>query len=244
MVRQAIQKWRQKGLLILKTPGWAPPNLSPRKAVTQAALCHGHLSSLPPFWEAEKEAGALEETALICPACSVLDLEKLQITGPSRPHGVVWRCPLGAVACAQRLPKATREAPGQLAPSLSSGLLQASPTHSPASHLPPSHTSLHSTSQEMQRQQCVKCGTSGFHTHTQHRQHKTTHNAHIADTQHTMHTHTHLLLYPPFLPERLEEESYSSHTPNPLLPLLPQNFNPSRSAALSHEHLLSCSCTS
>ena len=84
-------------------------------------------------------------------------------------------------------------------------------------------------------------------THTWHRQHKTTHRAHIADTQHTNNTqctHTHLLLYPPFLPERLEEASCSSHTPNPLLPLLPQTFNPSRSTALSHEHLLSCSCTS
>lgn len=168
VVRQAIQKWRQKDLhaLILKSPGWAPPNLSPRKAVTQAAVCHGHLSSIPPSWEAEKETGALEEPAPICPACSVLDLEELQITGPSWPCGVVWSCPLDAVACARRLPKATRKAPGQLAPSLSLGLLQASPTHPPASHLlPPSQTSLPPTSLEMQRQQSVKCRTSGFHTH-------------------------------------------------------------------------------
>lgn len=198
MARQAIQKWRQKGLLILKTPGWAPPNLSPRKAVTQAVLCHGHLSSLPPFWEAEKEAGALEETALICPACSVLDLEKLQITGPSWPRGAVWRCPLGAVACAQRLPKATGEAPGQLAPSLSSGLLQASPTHSPVSHLP-SHTSLPSTSQEMQRQQCVKCGTSGFHTHTTQTTQNNTQFTYSRHTTHNAHTHTCFSTRPFFL---------------------------------------------
>ena len=168
MVRQAIQKWRQKDLhvLISKTPRWAPPHLSPRKAVTQAALCHGHLSSLPPFWEAEKEAGALEETALICPACLVLDLEELQITGPSWPHGVVWRCLLGSMASAQRCPKATAEAPGQL--TLSSGLLQASPTHPPVSHLlPPPHTSLPPTSQEMQK--TAKCEVWNLwfpHTHT------------------------------------------------------------------------------
>lgn len=127
--------------------------------------------------------------------------------------------------------------------------------HPPLTHLFPTFFLLLTQAclrlhRKCRRQQSVKYGTSGFHIHTQHRQHKTTHNtlthtihnAHRAPT--TPHTHTRLLLHPPFLPESLEEASCSSHTPNPLLPLLPQTFNPSHSAALSREHLLSCSCTS
>lgn len=42
----------------LKNSRWAPPNLCPEEAVTQAVLCHGHLSSLPPFWEGGRRGRA------------------------------------------------------------------------------------------------------------------------------------------------------------------------------------------